>query len=155
MYETAPTGSHLGGRTICLSRSECAMCRWGERPIAFTLRFGEDRAANCLKGCVLGHRVIMAAAIAGLLSSVPAWADGPAGQAAPAPAASTDGAAATSTAAQDPDEIVCRHTDPPIGSHIGGSTICQSRRKWDQDQKNAEDFTRKIEQNRVYQPPGS
>ena len=102
----------------------------------------------------MSHRILLAATVAALLGSVPAWADGASNPAAAQPASATDNSAAAATAAPDPDEVICRHTDAPIGSHIGGTTICQSRKKWDQDQKNAEDFTRKIENNRVYQPPG-
>lgn len=72
-----------------------------------------------------------------LLLSVPAFAAG-------APAGSSSASLATKVAGrtghadqshattENPHQIICRQSPPPVGSLLGGSTICHTREQWSQ-----------------------
>lgn len=77
-----------------------------------------------------------------LLAALPAIAD----PASVSPVPSTPPTTASNTtdsSTPDPDEIVCRAGEPPMGSHIPGPRICHTRRDWDAMRKqNQEDVER-------------
>ena len=52
------------------------------------------------------------------------------------------------------DEIVCRNTPAPTGSRLGGGRECHSVRQWNQREKEAQDITRKAEQEGFNKPGG-
>jgi len=41
---------------------------------------------------------------------------------------------------EDLDQIVCKAGKPPVGSHLPGPRICKSKRDWQAEAKDAQDY---------------
>lgn len=99
------------------------------------------------------HAVVYSIAVVGL-SATFAWGDPAASSAPVAPAQSTTTATpapatmpvtpapattASTTPADDPDEIICKQSAAPTGSRLGATRTCQTRREWEQEHQDAQD----------------
>jgi hypothetical protein len=82
---------------------------------------------------------LLAVSLAGLLgSTLVALADPPT----PAPTDQPAAATQTSDSDNDPNAIVCKSMAPATGSRLGGRRVCQTRKEWDDFQKQNQQTTR-------------
>ena len=56
-------------------------------------------------------------------------------------------AATTNTPANDPNRVVCKQGQAPVGSRIPGPRICHTQHEWDQMEQDAQHTVTTIEMN--------
>ncbi len=86
--------------------------------------------------------------VAMFLLLMPALADGTSVQ--------SGGTAAANSTENDVNQVVCKKIGPPLGSHLGGQTICQTKKKWLEQERNSQDAVNKAQSNGAltHQPGG-
>jgi hypothetical protein len=85
---------------------------------------------------------LLVVSLAGLLgSTLVALADPPVAAPTDQPAAATQ----SSDATEDPNAIVCKSMEPATGSRLGGRRVCQTRKEWDDWQKQNQQTTREFQ----------
>jgi hypothetical protein len=62
--------------------------------------------------------------------------------------------AASSNQATDLDTVVCKKLEPPTGTRLGGRTICQTNRHWQELQRRSQEETTKIQDRGNFTGPG-
>ncbi len=53
----------------------------------------------------------------------------------------------------DLDQVVCKKIGPPTGSHLGGHTVCQTKKRWQELEQSSRDALQKA-QNSACVGPG-
>lgn len=86
-------------------------------------------------------RVYLPALVLVLAFMAPAMAEGTNEQ--PASTATSAG-----TADEDLNQVVCKKTGPPIGSHLGSRTVCLSKKKWQEQERTTQDALQRSQNNR-------
>lgn len=51
----------------------------------------------------------------------------------------------TAPAQNDPNELICRKGEPPIGSRIPGPSVCHTRAEWDAMRQQSREDTMKLQ----------
>ena len=46
---------------------------------------------------------------------------------------------------QDLDQVVCKKIGPPTGSHLGGQTVCQIKKRWQELEQSSRDALQKAQ----------
>lgn len=76
----------------------------------------------------------------------------PTAQATAAPAAPA--ASASDSSAVNLDEVVCKNQPPTTGSRLGGGRECHTVRQWNQQEREAQDITRREQATGMVHPGG-
>lgn len=78
-------------------------------------------------------------------AGAPAASQGAAVASSQLPAGSTSSSNQVVVARHDPHQIICKQGQPPVGSRLGGSSICHTRAQWNQISWDAQKHLHKMQ----------